>query len=97
MITLALSVFATISIMNSFVPRLVSKTGVRWLLELFTCPVCLGYHVGYISFLIAGHGIWSFASAFATSFMSLVAYKVLSIVDSLELMADKKTGKMNGV
>lgn len=97
MITLMLSIFATISIINSFVPGVVAKTGWAWLYKLFTCPVCLGYHVGYISFLISGHGMESFAMAFSTSFLSLVAYKVLSIADSIELVMDQKAKNLRGM
>lgn len=97
MLVLLISVFATMSVISSFIPRVIAKTGLTYLIELFTCPVCLGYHIGYISFLIGGYGLKSFGYAFATSFLSLLIYKIVSILDSLELMIDKKTGGRNGM
>lgn len=97
MIALILSVCATIVLLNSFVPRLVSKLNISILTEMITCPVCLGYHVGYVSFLISGDGVKSFAYAFATSFMSLFVYKASSIMDSLEIYIDSRTRRNNGM
>jgi hypothetical protein len=73
----------------------------NWLLPIFNCSLCLGYHVGWISYLVilmhqilsesrpVIHGISQFAPAFLVAFaVSITSYMIDQVLRLIELKID---------
>lgn len=75
---------AVITYQNSFLAPLVySRLRWQWARDLVSCPLCLGFHVGWVAAACQGARLGALASGVVVAVTSLVFAKVLSMLSAV--------------